>query len=156
MGLPWICPDCGHVVPSISLAAQAGDQRAIELDTRHVCGKPDVATAVLGSALQPSQAAPMGEPERAEQSVDAPTEAGSSDTDRNGADGSGSPKIMKPIVPGVPMDFDQAAFTLGISTRQLKGLWQRREIGAVKVGRLVRFRQSDIDTFCRRNEVRPL
>jgi len=53
-------------------------------------------------------------------------------------------------------DFNSAAARLSITERHLKELWARREIGAVKVGKLVRFRDSDLQEFIARNAQAPL
>jgi excisionase family DNA binding protein len=47
------------------------------------------------------------------------------------------------------LDYDGAAAYLSTTTRHVRELWQRREITAVKVGRLVRFTQEDLDTYVR-------
>ncbi len=44
-------------------------------------------------------------------------------------------------------DIPSAAVFLSISERQLREMVERRRIASVKVGRLVRFRQTDLDAF---------
>ena len=53
-------------------------------------------------------------------------------------------------------DFSSAASRLSITERHLKELWARREIGAVKVGKLVRFRDQDLHEYIARNVHAPL
>lgn len=52
------------------------------------------------------------------------------------------------------MDYAGAAAYLAITPRQVRELWARRELTAVKLGRLVRFRQQDLDEYAARNLVR--
>jgi excisionase family DNA binding protein len=47
------------------------------------------------------------------------------------------------------LDYEGAAAYLATTTRHVRELWQRREIAAVKVGRLVRFTQEDLDAYVR-------
>ncbi|MFB9073980.1 helix-turn-helix domain-containing protein [Citricoccus parietis] len=49
-----------------------------------------------------------------------------------------------------------AAPSLGMTERQLQDAVARREITYVKVGRFVRFRQSDLDDYIARNTVEAL
>jgi len=44
-------------------------------------------------------------------------------------------------------DFESAAAFLGITVRLLRELVETRRIASVKVGRLVRFRQCDLDAY---------
>lgn len=46
---------------------------------------------------------------------------------------------------------DIAARRLHISERQMRKLWQTKQISGVKVGRKVRFAEEDLEDFCRRN-----
>lgn len=50
---------------------------------------------------------------------------------------------------GPLLDYDGAAKYLRTTRRHVRELWQRREIGAVKVGKLVRFTQEDLDAYIR-------
>lgn len=52
-------------------------------------------------------------------------------------------------------DYDEAAAMLKTSTRTLRRWVQRKEIGHVRHGRQVRFRQADLEKFAERNAVRP-
>lgn len=52
-------------------------------------------------------------------------------------------------------DFGSAASSLSITERHLKELWARREIGGVKVGKLVRFRDEDLLEYIGRNAFPP-
>lgn len=45
------------------------------------------------------------------------------------------------------MDAQAAAKYLDCSVRLVKDLWNRREIPAIKVGRLVRFHKADLDRY---------
>jgi excisionase family DNA binding protein len=47
------------------------------------------------------------------------------------------------------MDYEAAAAYLSTTPRHVRQLWQRREIAAVKVGRLVRFTTEDLDAYVR-------
>ena len=49
------------------------------------------------------------------------------------------------------LDWDEAAAYLGTTRRHLRNLQWRREIAFVKVGRLVRFKQDDLDTWIDEN-----
>ena len=53
------------------------------------------------------------------------------------------------------LDYDAAASRLGVSTRFLRDLVYRHEIGLVRLGRLVRFRPSDLDAYIERRAVEP-
>jgi len=54
------------------------------------------------------------------------------------------------------MDWDSAASFLGVKPRTVKQLWTERRLVGVRVGRLVRFRRSDLEAFVERNSgVRP-
>lgn len=44
-------------------------------------------------------------------------------------------------------DEDAAAEYLGTTPRHVRHLWQTRQLTGVKVGKKVRFRQSDLDAF---------
>lgn len=46
------------------------------------------------------------------------------------------------------LTFRGAAEYLGVSERYVKHLWNQRELAAVKVGHLVRFRLADLDRYC--------
>lgn len=57
---------------------------------------------------------------------------------------------------GEPLrDAAYAAAKLGVSERMIRELWARRELGAVKVGRHVRFRDADLATYVERHRVEP-
>lgn len=45
------------------------------------------------------------------------------------------------------LDAEAAAKYLNCSTRLVRELWNRREIPAIKVGRLVRFHKDDLDKY---------
>lgn len=51
------------------------------------------------------------------------------------------------------LDEAGAGIYLGTTPRHIRALWQRREIAAVKVGRLVRFRPEDLDAYIARQRV---
>ena len=53
-------------------------------------------------------------------------------------------------------DFTGAASRLAISERHLKELWARRAIGAIKVGKLVRFREQDLLAYIDAHVVPPV
>jgi len=53
-------------------------------------------------------------------------------------------------------DFPGAASRLAISERHLKELWARRAIGAIKVGKLVRFREQDLLAYIDAHVVPPV
>lgn len=48
---------------------------------------------------------------------------------------------------------EQAAEWLQTTPRHVRELWQRRELGGVKVGRLVRFREADLLAYIERQRV---
>jgi excisionase family DNA binding protein len=52
------------------------------------------------------------------------------------------------------LDYESAARYLCTTTRQVRELWARRELAAVKVGRSVRFTKADLDAFIAANRVR--
>jgi excisionase family DNA binding protein len=56
----------------------------------------------------------------------------------------------------VLMNYEQAAAYLGTSPRHLRRLWVERRIGGVKLNKLVRFRQKDLDAFIEANFYPPL
>lgn len=45
------------------------------------------------------------------------------------------------------LDRAAAAAYLGVEERTIRSLWETRQIGAVKVGRLVRFTTGDLDAY---------
>jgi excisionase family DNA binding protein len=45
------------------------------------------------------------------------------------------------------LDYPQAASYLGITERHLRHLWQTRQIGARKIGKMVRFAPEDLRAF---------
>ena len=53
------------------------------------------------------------------------------------------------------LDFDKAgaAEYLGTSERHIERLWAERKIAGYKVGRFVRFRQADLDTYLERHRL---
>ena len=53
------------------------------------------------------------------------------------------------------LDYPTAAARLGTSERHLRELWARREIGAVKLGKLVRFRPEDLESYVQKHLVPP-
>ncbi len=54
---------------------------------------------------------------------------------------------------GALLDYEAAAAYLCTTPRQLRELWARRRITAVKVGRSVRFAPADLDAFVAANRV---
>jgi excisionase family DNA binding protein len=62
-----------------------------------------------------------------------------------------------PNSPETPvLTYPTAAPRVGMTERQLRDAVRRREITYVKVGRFVRFRQSDLDEYITRNTVKAL
>jgi excisionase family DNA binding protein len=53
------------------------------------------------------------------------------------------------------LDLDHAAKWLGVSPRLVRELWARRELGGIKVGRFVRFRDADLRLYVERHHVGP-
>lgn len=51
------------------------------------------------------------------------------------------------------LDYDAAAQYLSTTPRHIRQLWNERKLAAVKVGRLVRFRRADLDSFIVQNLV---
>lgn len=51
---------------------------------------------------------------------------------------------------------EEAAIRLGITPRHLTALWKTRKIGAVKVGRSVRFDPADLDRWIDDHRVAPV
>lgn len=51
----------------------------------------------------------------------------------------------------VLLDYSAAAEYLATTERHVRDLWNRRQVAAVKVGRLVRFRRVDLDAYIERN-----
>ena len=49
----------------------------------------------------------------------------------------------------------EAADILGVKSRQLIDLRRRKEIGYIRVGRLVRYRRSDMEKFVEDNAIHP-
>jgi excisionase family DNA binding protein len=49
------------------------------------------------------------------------------------------------------LDVSGAAEYLGVTDRQVRDLWAKRKLTGVKVGRLVRFDQRDLDRFIEDN-----
>ena len=57
-------------------------------------------------------------------------------------------------IPQTPLfDFDSGAAYLHTTPRHLRRLWQTRKLGGVRVGRLIRFTESDLETFIARGRV---
>ena len=54
---------------------------------------------------------------------------------------------------GALLDYDGAAHYLCTTPRHVRELWAKRQVAAVKVGRRVRFSQSDLDSFIATNRV---
>ncbi len=54
---------------------------------------------------------------------------------------------------GALLDYEAAAHYLCTSPRHVRELWAKRHLAAVKVGRRVRFTQSDLDAFIATNRV---
>jgi excisionase family DNA binding protein len=53
------------------------------------------------------------------------------------------------------LDYEAAAARLNTSPRHVRELAYRRELGFVKVGRLVRFRAEDLDAYVAARTVNP-
>lgn len=51
---------------------------------------------------------------------------------------------------------DQVAEILHVTPRLVRELWQRRQLGGVKVGRLVRHRRSDVERYLAERKVEPV
>ena len=51
------------------------------------------------------------------------------------------------------LDYEGAAMFLGVSPRLVRELLQRRELTGVKVGRRVRFTQTDLNDYVTRHRV---
>ena len=51
------------------------------------------------------------------------------------------------------LDFDGAAAFLGVTPRAIQRLWQERRIAGVKVGKAVRFTESDLLAYIERHRV---
>lgn len=49
------------------------------------------------------------------------------------------------------LDYNQAAKHLGTTPRHVRELWAKRRLPGVKIGRLVRFDQRDLDRFIAEN-----
>ena len=54
---------------------------------------------------------------------------------------------------GALLDYEGAAHYLCTTPRHVRELWAKRHVAAVKVGRRVRFTQSDLDSFIATNRV---
>lgn len=54
---------------------------------------------------------------------------------------------------GPLLNYEQAAEYLGLTTRQVRRLWEQRKLAAVKLGRQVRFRVCDLDDCAERHVV---
>jgi excisionase family DNA binding protein len=54
---------------------------------------------------------------------------------------------------GSLLDYEAAAAYLSTTPRHVRGLWARRQLAAVKVGRCVRFTKGDLDAFIAANRV---
>ena len=50
-------------------------------------------------------------------------------------------------------DWESGSEYLGTTIRHLQRLWSERKIGGYKVGKKVRFKQSDLDAFIERSRV---
>lgn len=51
------------------------------------------------------------------------------------------------------LDTTQAAAYMGTTPRHIRELWVRRELAAVRVGRLIRFAVVDLDAYIARQRV---
>lgn len=51
------------------------------------------------------------------------------------------------------LDRARAAIYLGVTERMIERLWTERKLPAVKVGRFVRFRVADLDSFIEANRI---
>ena len=60
---------------------------------------------------------------------------------------------MSATAPASLLNCDQAAEVLGVSSRQVRELWRRRELAAIKVGALVRFSSEDLRAYIARQRV---
>lgn len=57
-------------------------------------------------------------------------------------------------IPQTPLfDFDSGAAYLHTTPRHLRRLWETRQLGGVRVGRLIRFTESDLEAFIARGRV---
>jgi excisionase family DNA binding protein len=52
------------------------------------------------------------------------------------------------------LDYEAAAAYLAVTPRHVRELWEKRRLGAIKVGRSVRFSREDLDAFIVSNRVR--
>jgi excisionase family DNA binding protein len=59
-------------------------------------------------------------------------------------------------IPFSLLNTNQAAAVLGIGRRTLQELVAGREIGAIKIGKSIRFAQSDLEAFIERNRVKAI
>ena len=63
----------------------------------------------------------------------------------------------KEVIPHTGLlDYSSAATVLGTTERHVRELWACRRIGAVKIGRLVRFRQEDLQAYIDAHFVPPV
>lgn len=51
------------------------------------------------------------------------------------------------------LDADEAAAYLHTTRRHIQLLWDRRQLPAIKVGRLVRFHKDDLNTYIEENRM---
>jgi excisionase family DNA binding protein len=50
-------------------------------------------------------------------------------------------------------DVEQAAIALSVTPRHVRRLWQLRQLAGIKVGRLVRFSEEDLEAYIARQRV---
>ncbi|MGD0749201.1 MAG: excisionase family DNA-binding protein [Acidimicrobiales bacterium] len=55
-----------------------------------------------------------------------------------------------------PLNIEEAAQRLGVTVRYMRRMVDEKRIRYLKVGRLVRFRGPDLDTYLRQAEVEPI
>jgi len=58
-----------------------------------------------------------------------------------------------PVQQQVLLDWEGAAAFLNVTPRLVRDLWQRRQLSGVKVGRRVRFKESDLVEYIDRHRV---
>jgi excisionase family DNA binding protein len=58
------------------------------------------------------------------------------------------------ILDGRLLDYEAAAIYLCTTPRHVRELWARRQLAAIKVGRSVRFRRTDLEAFISANRVK--
>jgi excisionase family DNA binding protein len=54
------------------------------------------------------------------------------------------------------LNWEGAAEFLGVTPRLVRELWARKELGGVRVGRRIRFREQDLAEYVERHRVGPV